>query len=844
MFSIVAALLLTGTPFVVGVEPVSADERLFGQVTAAEAVNLAESNSLEQIDQLLAAGDEQDTAEDFEASADSYQKALTLIENFEAPLPLRKGEALYGLGYAYAYQENYDSARPFLEAALKLYRALAADQMPADRTAPDYADIQIDLSLILGFIYQEKANFGTALTYYRPGLKIAQAAERTSAQAFFQHNIGAVEAEIGQYDLAKETLAAAAALSHQTNSIILEAGAVLTLGLVAERQQDYSMAIEHYRTALALLETAEAQTNDEDIHRRKIRLLNNLGIVHINQSDYAAAAQSFDRGFSLLAAQDSPAERAVLLNSVGSLNEAKGDAQKAWSVYLQALRLSQQAEDTVGETEVLLNLGQLMEAQERPEVAIFFYKQAIAKIETVRQDLQQLSSSMQQRYTLTIEDFYRNLADLLLQQNRESEALQILDLLKLQEVAAYLHTSQLQKIDNQLNNETERALLEIFEALPAENSLADFLSHPAATSLQSATDRIPFDTQIIESLKASLANQPVKTAVLYPLILEDRLEILLITPAGAIERFSTAVSKEALSQTINQLQKSLKSKAFDPEAPAAQLYDWLIRPLDETLAANRIENIIYLPDGALRYVPLAAFYDGQHWLAQKYQSHNITAAALDDLSAPSKPDLSVIAGAFTDSDVTHRVEVGTDAFEFEGLSAAKKEIENLSALMPDTLSLLDADFTHERLLAGVGDRNILHLATHAKFVPGQPEDSFILFGDGEAVNMRSLREWVLPNVDLVVLSACQTANSTEGEGKEILGLGFQVHQTGAKGAIASLWAVDDSATAALMTQFYQALSTGQTKAQALQSAQVELIKSNGFSHPYDWGAFVLIGNGQ
>ncbi len=796
------------------------------QVADTELENVAEQDALDQISQLLRVGNQQGAAGDWAALVSSHQQAVDLLNS---------------AAYLDRSLLERESLLPILQESLTTYQEIAPRQL----TLND-ADVQVGLLLSVGSLYQDKANFGTALTFYEQGLAIAQANNRLNDQPILLHNIGAIEAEIGQYDLAKSRLAEAAELSEQTDYIALKASAVFTLGWVSERQQNYREAIAHYQTALSIFKASHAQYSAEEgkhIYSRQMRVLNNLGMVHLKQNDYAAASISLDEGLALLATYDSPVERAILLNSTGSLHAAKGDDEKAWTTYLQALQVSKQAGDAIGEIEVLLNLGQLMEAQAKPEVAIFFYKQAIANIETIRQDLQILSQSVQQRYTLTIADFYRNLADLLLQQNRESEALEILDLLKLQEVSAYFNSNQTQTIDSRLNTVSETTLLEVLETLPAETSLTDFLTHPAVAALASSVKNTPFDLKAIESLKTALVAQPVSTAVLYPLILEDRLEILLMTPDGTVERFSTPVSQADLEKSINDLQKSLRNKAFDAKAPAQKLYSWLIRPLDETLARHQVENIIYLPDGALRYVPLAAFHDGQQWLVQKYQSHNITAAALNDLTAPNGSSLSVIAGAFTDPDVTYRVEVGTNPFDFPGLSAAKKEVENLAASIPDTVALLDADFTHKETLAAVGDRNILHLATHAKFIPGQPEDSFILFGDGEAVNMRSLREWQLPNVDLVVLSACQTANSVEGEGKEILGLGFQVRKTGAKAVIASLWAVDDNATAALMTQFYKALSTGQTKAQALRHAQIQLIESNSASDPYDWGAFVLIGNG-
>jgi CHAT domain-containing protein len=137
----------------------------------------------------------------------------------------------------------------------------------------------------------------------------------------------------------------------------------------------------------------------------------------------------------------------------------------------------------------------------------------------------------------------------------------------------------------------------------------------------------------------------------------------------------------------------------------------------------------------------------------------------------------------------------------------------------------------------------VHFATHAAFVPGQPDESFILFGNGERATLRDIETWSLTNVDLVVLSACQTGvGGTLGNGEEILGLGYQMQQAGASATIASLWVVDDEGTQMLMNGFYQALRQGVTKSEALRQAQIALLNSE-YQRPYYWAPFILIGNG-
>ena len=816
------------------------------------------------ISQLLAAGGEQSQGGEVAAAIAHYLQALRLIDQ-QVPVNLAlKGSALTNLGSVYLDAGAYDLALPVLESALEIYEAIAADSSNTDglntdglntdglntdglntdglnAVSPETTDALVSLYALLGELYYQQASFATALGYYQQGLMRDQAATRPEARAVLLHNIGAVQAEIGQYAAAEVTLVAAARLSEAVAAESLAASAIFTLGWVYDRQQSYPQAIASYQNAIALYKSSGDRS-------REMRALNNLSLVYLNQGNLAAAEEISGRGFELLAEQDDMQERAILLNSLGALQRAAGDFEQAWSTHLQALRLSQQTGDVQGQIEVKLNLGWLMEGQGQPDLAIFFYKQAIAQIESIRQDLRQLSQEMQQRYTVTVEDLYRNLADLLLQQNRVAEAIQVLELLKLQEVESYLHSGQAGQ-PAVLNTPAERLLANEFDDWLAspdlDLSLADFirsaaiaLSHSSPASAAGA-----FELRSIDNLQAALAEQPVKSAALYPLILGDRLELILITADGPPVHYTTAVSPADLSNTVGELKRTLSTDVLDARPSAGQLYDWLIRPLEGALSDRQIENIIYLPDGVLRYVPIAVLYDGEQWLAQKYQSHNITAAAIDDLTAKPASTLSVLAGAFTADIPAYQVEVGQQSYLYEGLPAAKQEIENLAAVIPNTVALLDHDFSPGSTLSAVGDQRIVHLATHAKFVPGQPEESFVLFGDGSTVDMQGIGQWQLPTVDLVVFSACQTAVSLAGSGKEILGLGFQVQQTGAGAAIASLWSVDDTATAALMNQFYLALSEGLTKAEALQRAQRRLMESDRFSHPHDWAAFILIGNG-
>ena len=235
-------------------------------------------------------------------------------------------------------------------------------------------------------------------------------------------------------------------------------------------------------------------------------------------------------------------------------------------------------------------------------------------------------------------------------------------------------------------------------------------------------------------------------------------------------------------------------------------------------------------------------------------------------------DRRILAGAFSDASTRYEVTSGGRTLSFNGLPYAGAEVEALQVLQPDSTAYFNPDFSKDSILPNMDDYPIVHLATHAAFLPGSPLDSFVLLGDGETITLQEVQdEWFFSHLDLIVLSACQTGLSSLGEsGEEILGFGYLMQNAGVNAAVASLWTVDDGGTQALMTAFYTGLlADDMSKAEALRQAQLTLIGAeagvltssrgglapvvqsneseaqtwNRLSHPYYWSPFILIGNG-
>ncbi|MEA5554546.1 CHAT domain-containing protein [Anabaena cylindrica UHCC 0172] len=410
----------------------------------------------------------------------------------------------------------------------------------------------------------------------------------------------------------------------------------------------------------------------------------------------------------------------------------------------------------------------------------------------------------------------------------------------------------------------EQEVSEQFETFLKSPQVQELIAQLQQTTQGQAINLNAYATTLQDNLKKLQQD----TVIIYPFVLSDRLELVLISPYAPPLRRTVPVKRAELNRVIAEFRSTLTTPVRNAKVPAQKLYNWLIKPLENDLAQAKTKTIIYAPDGQLRYIPLAALYDGKQWLVERFSINNITAVSLTDLNTKPQSQLNVLAAAFTKGNYSFKVK--DQEFEFSGLPFAGIEVETLAQIVPSTKKLLNQQFNPD-IVFQMNDYSIVHLATHAVFTIGQPESSFILLGNGDRITLRDIKNWRLPNVDLVVLSACATGlGDLLGDGREILGFGYQMQQTGARAAIASLWSVDDGGTQALMNAFYTILQQGNiSKAEALRQAQMALITGNytitgqqrrisikqpinssspsqlkeQLSHPFYWSPFILIGNG-
>jgi CHAT domain-containing protein len=346
-----------------------------------------------------------------------------------------------------------------------------------------------------------------------------------------------------------------------------------------------------------------------------------------------------------------------------------------------------------------------------------------------------------------------------------------------------------------------------------------------------------FQDDCVASLQAKVTGidrlEP-RTASLYPILLPDRTELLISLNDG-LKQVTVPVGAAEITRATHRLRYQLERRTTSRfMADAKQLYDWLIHPLEGDLKRRDIETLVVVPDGPLRSIPFAALHDGQRFLIEKYAVTVTQGLSLLEPRPLSVRQASILLAGLTDS-----------VQGFPALPHIAKELTDISQLYGGTI-LYNKDFLKQSLRDRLQEApySIVHIASHGKF-ENDSRNSFLLTFDGQ-LTMDDLERFIKFSefrrepVELLTLSACQTA---AGDDRATLGLAGVAIKAGARSAVATLWLINDQAAELLITDFYQHLANPSlNKAQALQQAQLTLLKDNRYRHPGFWAAFLLIGN--
>lgn len=765
---------------------------------------------------------------------------------------------------------------------------------------------------------------GKALTSYHELLRLYEAGANRYGAAVTLASTGDVYEVLGERERALASYRKADALLGADTERREKARVLYKIGRLEEQLRDRAAAAASYQQALAVFgDLAERSAEG--------RLYLEVGEIHEALGDgpkalfYFRKALEVFRGLGYFRRE----EAATLVKLAAVLAAQKAEAE-ALNHYRQALHIQGETGDLVAQADTL---GKIMAAYLRggkDSLAVWYGKQAVSLYQSLRADFRRLDQESHKSFVRNVESHYRRLADTLIRQGRLAEALQVLVLFKDQNffdlfqaaapaaaqpgrlvfngregklASAYEESS---RAAEQAGDRLNLLKLSIGDGVPSpaqmeEEKLLESKLRDAAGALGRTLARVEAElsaarpdaletTNELEEMKAALrdlkASAGENAVALYTLLTEDDYHVLLVTPGG-IKAASRPGRAAVIKRSAIQLSNLLRSPEFDPRWKAKELYEEIFKPLEAELGVLRPDTLLWSLDATLRYVPVAALFDGERYLLERYRHVVFTRSDRGRLTAaPRVPWVSARGMGVTQ---TRTVEVLGDKISFPALPGVGWELEGIFGHRETGAGgilrggfVLDRDFTAGALKA-VGQQNVqvVHIASHFRFLPGDEDASFLLLGDGSTFSLAEMQATpgLFAGVEMVVLSACETAaQQADAAGREVDGLSEVAQRLGAGSVIATLWPISDVETPTLMIEFYRLRQSqsAATKAGALQMSQLKQLRRGAdaaarpapncapgnrpesvsrerrspypqdapCAHPYYWAGFVLVGNGR
>ncbi|PSB49160.1 hypothetical protein C7B80_02890 [Cyanosarcina cf. burmensis CCALA 770] len=725
-----------------------------------------------------------------------------------------------------------------------------------------YAKLEYSDGLTRNQINQAQAQ--QALGHYRQARKtldrIKQTLEKqpdSALKATGLRSLGNVLRVIGDFNASRQVLEQSLAIARRMGKAnatgIPSAQAIsdtlLSLGNTARAQQDIPAALVFYQQAASastspntrigaqlnhlslLLETKKWDDARELYPQIQPSIANSppsrtaiydainfaQSLTQLKQHDTTIAVSWQDIARLLAAsvrqATDLKDQRAIsyALGNLGKLYEQTQQWNEAEDLTKQALSATQNLQANASDVTYLWQwqLGRLLKNQGNITGAIAAYTEAVDNLKLLRRDLVGINPDLQFSFRDEVEPVYRQLVDLLLQSE-----------------GGYNPSPE----DLQKNLQSARTTIESLQLAELENFF-----HSACL------DAKP------ESIDLVVDNGDRTAAVIYPIILPDRLEVILKLPKSKnLRHYTTKKSQVEVEQTLKLLQQYLKEpdRTNDVQKLSQQLNSWLIQPLEVELENMQITKLVFVLDGALRNVPMGVLYNDkqQKYLVEKYAIALTPGLQLLDPTPLQRQRLSALtAGVSQFREVEGR--------KFPQLPNVLYELKQIKAEVPNSKELLNQSFVKSNIQNQINSNpfTVVHMATHGQF-SSNLEDTYILTWK-ELLKIDELDNLLRTSdtsryspIELLVLSACETA---AGDNRATLGIAGIAVRAGARSTLATLWAVDDRSTAQLMSEFYRQLADPNlTKAEALQKAQLALWndKTQDWKRPYFWAAYVLVGN--
>ncbi len=838
----------------------------------------AQNSRSQEAEKLLEQGEKLTQQQEHQQAIQILQQALTIARELKDQK--LEASALLGLGFNYDDLGEKQKALDFYNQALPLYRAVG-DRTGEARTLNNIGKVYSDLGEKqkaldfynqtlplfravdnrsgeattlnnIGKVYSDLGDKQKALDFYNQALPLLRAVDDRTGEARTLNNIGLVYDDLGEKQKALDFYNQALPLRRAVGDRSGEATTLNNIGLVYDDLGEKQKALDSYNQALPLFRAVGNRSGEA-------KTLSNIGLVYDDLGEKQKALDFYNQALPLLRAVGDRSGEATTLNNIGGVYSALGEKQKALEFYNQALPIFRAVGNRTGEAVTLGNIGVIFQSTNQPTEAITNLEQSLQISLEMRRSLQREN---RQKFLQENGGRADALVDVLINQKKYAQAFEWVNLFTTAELADYTRlinakvanpeaqqslddwskkNQQLESLRRQLQSDRSESLPQQIRQLEAQ----------VYSEAENISRRFPEVAELFETTPVDIKNLtssiPAGTVVVQPVLLTNVRDMPNNIAFFIFTKGELSVIKKSINPTeFNKLlTKYLNQVQDDTDASYAEtggeLYDILIRPIEDKIKALSPKQLSIIATGKLRHLPFETLYDSKtnQFLIQKYPVNYLTRISnnslksLDVQNAVSRKPQAVLAfGNPVPSDP-------------QNLPGAELEVTKIKEIFPDSEFYINKEATLEKFKSQALRFSFLHLATHGCF---QTEDckkvnlknNTLLFAD-EPLDIANAALLGLQGTQLITLSACQTAvdtNNSEG----IAGVAYIFERAGAKAVMASLWAVEDEATQELMVYFYQNLKDGMTKGEALQQAKLKLIADH--RHPFYWSPFVLIGDAR
>ncbi len=744
----------------------------------------------------------------------------------------------------------------------------------------------------MGYVHGQLGQNDSAAQDYQGALELFRKAGYKYGEEGSLSKLGEIFSLLGDDEKALDYLRASLKLSEQLRNPRMQAIPVSLIGGIHQRRGEWELSLESYFRALALNRAGADR-------REEAHTLSSIAGVLAAKGDLAGAMQNFSRALTINRATEDRFDESTNLARLARLQQKLGDLPQARSYIEQALKVVESLRTkvlsgnsrssyfaTVHENyelyiDILMQLHKQQPANGLNAVAFDVSERARARslLESLKEERADIREGVEPSLLKRERDSERELstrvehrAELVSQNNlKEAEAAaKEIDRLSTEydEVRAQIRSQSpryaaltqpqpltLKEIQQRLLDDNTilleymlgeersyvwavtRTEVSSYE-LPGRAQIED--SARGLYNLLSAQQPKPGETleQRLEHVREAQAQLPSKISILSNLLLgpvADKLgtKRLLVVPDGALQY----IPFQALTVAANKNSTAIAGAGFEQQVPLVLDHEIINEPSASALALVLSESASRKPSPksvAILADPVFEVGDSR-------------------IKSPNAGSLQAAATASPTGEITRAFrDVGVEGGEIPRLLSSREEAEAIMKVVPWRTGFKAVDFDANRTTAmgsDLGQYRVVHFATHALLDNEHPELSGIVLSmvdqKGEPqdgfLRLHDIYNLKLP-VDLVVLSACQTGLGKDVKGEGLIGLTRAFMYAGASGVVASLWEVDDEATAELMKHFYAGMfEQGLSPAAALRQAQLAMRKQKRWQEPYYWAGFVIQG---